>query len=81
MTPLGRDKVAEQVSGLDLVALQAEAATDNAPMLGQTQHLLVPPTLSDHAASAHPLRDFLLDHPFDSNVFGIDQRFPGCQGR
>lgn len=77
VTPVGRDRVAEQVSGLDLVALQAEAATGNAPVLGQTQHLLVPATLAPPAL-VHPLRGFLADHPFDSNVFGMT-RFPDAK--
>ena len=77
VTPAGRAKIAESLSGLDLVALQAEAASENAPVLGQTQHLLVPPTLAPPAL-VHPLRGFLADHPFDTNVFGMT-RFPDAK--
>lgn len=74
VTPLGREAVAEKMSGLDLVALVAEGATANAPVLGQTQTALVPYTLAPPAL-VQPLRGFLADHPFDGNVFGMT-RFP-----
>lgn len=77
ITPAGRAKVAEQLSGLDFVALIAEGATANAPMLGQTEHALVPYTLAPPAL-VNPLRGFLADHPFDTNVFGMT-RFPGAK--
>jgi hypothetical protein len=74
VTPAGRAKVAEKLSGLDFVALIAEGATDNAPTLGLAQHALVPYTLAPPALVS-PLRGFLADHPFDNNVFGMT-RFP-----
>lgn len=46
VTPKGREAVAEKMSGLDLVALIAEGATSNAPVLGQTTTALVSFTLA-----------------------------------
>lgn len=77
VTPMGRAAVAEKLSGLDLVALIAEGATSNAPLLGQTQTALVPYTLAPPAL-VQPLRGFLADHPFDGNVFGMT-RFPDAK--
>lgn len=77
VTPLGREAVAEKMSDLDLVALVAEGATTNAPVLGQTQTALVPYTLAPPAL-VQPLRGFLADHPFDGNVFGMT-RFPDAK--
>lgn len=77
VTPIGRAAVADHVSGLDLVALEAEAVSDNAPQLGQTQTALVPFTLAPPAL-VQPLRGFLADHPFDGNVFGMT-RFPDAR--
>lgn len=74
VTPSGRAYVDERVSGLDVVALIAEGAMENAPLLGQTATALVPFTLAPPAL-VHPLRGFLADHPFDTNVFGMT-RFP-----
>lgn len=42
VTPMGKEAVAEKMSGPDLVTLVAEGATANAPVLGQTQTALVP---------------------------------------
>jgi hypothetical protein len=77
VTPLRREAVAERVSGLDLVALVAEGASANAPLLGQTQTTLVPYTLAPPSL-VQPLRGFLADHPFDGNVFGMT-RFPDAK--
>lgn len=77
VTPLGREAVAERMSGLDLVALVAEGATANAPVLGQTQTALLPYTLAPPAL-VQPLRGFLVDHPCDGNVFGMT-RFPDAK--
>lgn len=74
VTPLGQAKVGENLSGLDVVALVAENASNNAPLLGQTELSLVPYTLAPPAL-VQPLRGFLADHPFDANVFGMT-RFP-----
>jgi hypothetical protein len=77
VTPLGRAYVGEVVSGLDIVALMAESATQNAPLLGHTATALVPFTLAPPAL-IQPLRGFLADHPFDTNVFGMT-RFPDAK--
>ncbi|MEJ1230874.1 MAG: hypothetical protein WDM88_10165 [Galbitalea sp.] len=77
VTPLGRQAVAEKMSGLDFVALIAEGASSNAPVLGETQTALVPYTLAPPAL-VQPLRGFLADHPFDANVFGMT-RFPDAK--
>jgi hypothetical protein len=74
VTPLGQARVGEVVSGIDLAALVAEAATQNAPAFGTTQHALIPVSLAPPAL-VQPLRGFLADHPFDTNVFGMT-RFP-----
>jgi hypothetical protein len=74
VTPIGHAEVADKLSALDFVALVAEGATRNAPLLGQTQTSLVPSALAPPAL-VQPLRGFLADHPFDGNVFGMT-RFP-----
>jgi hypothetical protein len=74
VTPLGQARVGQNLSGLDVVALIAENASNNAPLLGQTELSLVPYTLAPPAL-VQPLRGFLDDHPFDTNVFGMT-RFP-----
>ncbi|MCP3420572.1 hypothetical protein [Nocardioides pinisoli] len=77
VTPAGQAKVREQMTGLDLVALVAEAAHENAPVLGRTEHALVPVHMAPPAL-VQPLRAFLADHPFDTNVFGMT-RFPDAK--
>lgn len=74
VTPAGQAKVRETMTGLDLVALVAESAHQNAPALGHTEHALVPVHMAPPAL-VQPLRAFLADHPFDTNVFGMT-RFP-----
>lgn len=74
LTPAGQAKVREQMTGLDLVALVAESAHENASVLGRTEHALVPAHMAPPAL-VQPLRAFLADHPFDTNVFGMT-RFP-----
>ena len=64
------------MTGLDLVALIAESAHENAPVLGRTEHALVPVHMAPPAL-VQPLRSFA-DHPFDTNVFGIT-RFPDAK--
>jgi hypothetical protein len=65
------------MTGLDLVALVAESAHENAPVLGRTEHALVPVHLAPPAL-VQPLRGFLADHPFDTNVFGM-MRYPDAK--
>jgi hypothetical protein len=77
VTPLGQAKVREQMTDLDLVALVAESAHENAPVLGRTEHALIPVHLAPPAL-IRPLQSFLADHPFDTNVFGMT-RFPDAK--
>lgn len=77
LTPSGRAKVADQLSELDYVALVAEGATGNAPVLGHTETALVSVALAPPAL-VQPLRGFLAEHPFDANVFGMT-RFPDAR--
>lgn len=77
VTPVGRAYIQEKVSALDVVALIAEGATENAPLLGHTATSLVPFTLAPPSL-VQPLRGFLADHPFDTNVFGMT-RFPDAK--
>jgi hypothetical protein len=59
---------------MDAQSLIAEAGHAKAPSLGSTALSLVPPTLAPPAL-LEPLRRFLTDHPFETNVFGMT-RFP-----
>lgn len=77
VTPVGREVISANLSGLDLVALIAAGAASNAPLLGETQTALVPYTLAPPSL-VQPLRGFLADHPFDTNVFGMT-RFPDAK--
>ena len=77
VTPTGQAKVREQMTDLDLVALVAESSRENAPVLGRTEHALVPVYMAPPAL-VQPLRAFLADHPFDTNVFGMT-RFPDAK--
>ena len=78
VTPVGQAKVREQMTALDLMTLVAESVHENAaPVLGRTEHALVPVHLAPPAL-VQPLRAFLRDHPFDTNVFGMT-RFPDAK--
>lgn len=77
VTPAGEAKVREQMTSLDLVALVAESAHENAPVLGRTEHALLPVHMAPPAL-VQPLRAFLAGHPFDRNVFGMT-RFPDAK--
>ncbi len=76
-TPVGQAKVREQMTSLDLVALVAESAHENSPLLGRTEHALVPVHMAPPTL-VQPLRAFLRDHPFDTNIFGMT-RFPDAK--
>ncbi|GGA54449.1 hypothetical protein GCM10011490_00250 [Pseudoclavibacter endophyticus] len=77
VTPTGQARVGEQMTGLDLVALVAESAHQNAPVLGRLEHALVPVHMAPPGL-VQPLRGFLADHPFETNVFGMT-RFPDAK--
>jgi hypothetical protein len=64
------------MSELDLATLIVEAETD-LPAFARTIHPTLPPWLAPPALLL-PLRQFLQDHPFDLNVFGMT-RFPDEQ--
>lgn len=77
LTPAGRAKSVELIGDVDLAALVAEAATERPPLFGHTTHPLIPPSLAPPELLP-PLRAFLDEHAFDSNVFGMT-RFPDEQ--
>jgi hypothetical protein len=77
LTPAGRAKSTALIADLDLAALVAEAASEHPALFGSTTHPLIPPSLAPPELLS-PLRAFLEDHPFDSNVFGMT-RFPDEQ--
>jgi len=77
LTPAGRERSIQLVGDLDLAALVAEAAIEHPGSFGHTAHPLIPPSFAPPEILA-PLRAFLEDHPFDSNVFGMT-RFPDEQ--
>lgn len=77
VTPAGQARVGEQMTSLDIVALVAESAHQNAPVLGRLEHALVPVHMAPPGL-IHALRGFLADHPFETNVFGMT-RFPDAK--
>ncbi|MFT7650485.1 MAG: hypothetical protein ACI8Y4_005257 [Candidatus Poriferisodalaceae bacterium] len=77
VSPKGVAAVAALLNDLDLVALEAEGTRGIAPLLGHTAHSIVPVTLAPPALIG-PLRKFLEQHPFDTNVFGMT-RFPDAK--
>jgi len=74
LTPEGRAKSEELATDMDLAALEAEAAAPSIALLGDTPHPVIPPHLAPPQLIG-PLRGFLDDYPFDTNVFGMT-RFP-----
>jgi hypothetical protein len=59
---------------MDLAALAAEGARLAFAELGHTGHPVIPPSLAPPAL-IHPLRTFLNEFPFETNVFAMT-RFP-----
>jgi hypothetical protein len=74
VTPKGKATSEALVSGMDLAALQAEAATTGA-RLGGAAHPVILPEFGAPPELIPILRDFLAEHEFDRNVFGMT-RFP-----
>lgn len=70
VTPVGRAAVDSLMSSMDLTALVAETAQYGGTQLGHAIHTLVPPTLAPPEL-IEPLHNFLSEHPFDTNVFGM----------
>jgi len=73
VTPSGRERSETLVSGIDLVALESEAAVTGTRLGGAAHPVLVPEFAPPSLIG--PLRRFLVDHPFDQNVLGMT-RFP-----
>lgn len=74
VTPTGKATPEKIVSGMDLAALQAEAAISGA-RLGGAAHPVILPELGAPPELVPILRDFLAQHEFSRNVFGMT-RFP-----
>lgn len=74
VTPKGRAESEKVVSGIDLKALVAEAAVGGA-RLGSAAHPVILPEFGAPPDLIGILREFLHQHEFDRNVFGMT-RFP-----
>jgi hypothetical protein len=74
LTPAGKARATALMSDMDAAALQAEAQAGVGVALGNTVHPVVPAHLAPPDLLA-PVRAFLVDHPFENNVFGMT-RFP-----
>ncbi len=77
LTPKGRSTSTELISDMDLTALVAEASLRGGPDFGNAVHPVIPPTFAPPGLLG-PLRQFIAEHPFDTNVFGMT-RFPDEQ--
>jgi hypothetical protein len=74
LTARGKEASQRLATDMDLAALTAEAAQRTVTYLADTAHPVIPPSLAPPELIL-PLRDFLLNHPFELNVFGMT-RFP-----
>jgi hypothetical protein len=74
LSPTGRARSLSAVTDIDLATLDAESASPDQSQLGNVPHAVVPPSLAPPAL-VQPLMQFLQDHPFETNVFGMT-RFP-----
>ena len=74
VTPTGRSESERLVSGIDLAALVAEAAASGA-RLGGAEHPVILPEFGAPPELIPVLHNFLSEHEFDRNVFGMT-RFP-----
>jgi len=77
LTPLGNDHASSQVSAPEALTVEAEIAQSKAPVLGGAKLALIPPALAPPGIT-EPLRRFLAEHPFETNVFGMT-RFPDAK--
>jgi hypothetical protein len=75
VAPMGKQRVAERVTDLDLAALMAESAVTPMSRLGHMAHPEVPPSLAPPELLM-AIHDFCRDYPFETNIFGMT-RFPG----
>ena len=74
VTPVGRAESESTVSGIDLAALVAEARTGGATLGGAAHHVILP-EFGAPPELVPILREFLSEHEFGRNVFGMT-RFP-----
>lgn len=74
LTPKGRLRSLEILDDLDAAALAAEAQAVGSAELAHASTVVLPPYLAPPEL-LEPLRAFLAEHPFDTNVFGMT-RFP-----
>jgi hypothetical protein len=76
-TPNGKVEIGRQLTGLDSVALQAEAENPESGQMASMTHPTLRPSLAPPEL-VRPLAKFLDEHPFDRNVFGMT-RFPSAE--
>ena len=74
VTPVGRADSEARVSGIELAALAVEASVSGA-RLGGAAHPVIAPEFGAPPELVPILREFLAEHEFDRNVFGMT-RFP-----
>ncbi len=74
LTPKGRHRSVELMNEEDLLALVAEGESGGVTLLGNLTHPLLPPALAPPEAVL-AIKEFLAEHPFETNVFGMT-RFP-----
>jgi hypothetical protein len=74
LTPKGRHSVTSIFSESEISILLAESLASEGTTLAETRHPLVPFSLAPPELS-QPLREFLDEHPFELNVFGMT-RYP-----
>jgi hypothetical protein len=77
LSPKGRTRSISLVGEMDLAQVAAEALSDRPPSLGSAIHPVIPPSLAPPELLG-PLSQFLAEHPFETNVFGMT-RFPDEQ--
>jgi hypothetical protein len=78
LTPLGREQSLELLNEMDMAAVLAESALNSGSALGHTLHPVIDPSMAPPELLL-PLRAFLADYPFESNVFAMT-RFPDKPG-
>ena len=74
VTPAGAAAAESLLTGIELVALSVEAAAGGS-RLGGAPHVVLLPELGAPPSLIPVLRDFLAQHPFETNIFGMT-RFP-----
>jgi hypothetical protein len=74
LSPLGRSRSLSLFTDIEVRGLSNEAASVAGPMLGLTTNPVIDPSMAPPALLS-PLRTFLAEHPFNTNVFAMT-RFP-----